>query len=136
MNLTVTLPPITSPFSAVQLQKWRQVLLDLRREAVGDLDQMDAEELDTRDKAESDIDPLDAAVTSQTRDIARNLAAHEQRLIRAIDTALVKIDIGMPVPFGICELTGMPIELPRLLLIPWTTVCSSGCRWAERNRDR
>lgn len=59
------------------------------------------------------------------------LFATQQRLrsqLLAIETALAKMDRGT---YGICEETEEPIEIDRLLAIPWTTLSLEGAEIRE-----
>jgi len=59
----------------------------------------------------------DAASDSYDRDLALSLLSSEQDALYEIDEALDRIRNGK---YGICELTGKPIEARRLQAIPWT----------------
>ncbi len=59
----------------------------------------------------------DAATDSFDRDLALSRASAEQDAVYEIDEALDRIREGT---YGICELTGKPIEASRLEAIPWT----------------
>ncbi len=59
----------------------------------------------------------DAATDSYDRDWALAMASSTQSALYEIDEALNRIANGT---YGVCELTGNPIEPERLLAIPWT----------------
>lgn len=59
----------------------------------------------------------DAATDSFDRDFALSRASSEQEALYEIDEALDRIRDGS---YGICELTGKPIDAARLEAIPWT----------------
>lgn len=59
----------------------------------------------------------DAGTDSFDRDFALSCASSEQDAVYEIEEALMRILRGT---YGICELTGKPIELKRLEAIPWT----------------
>ncbi|HLP77257.1 MAG TPA: TraR/DksA C4-type zinc finger protein [Candidatus Paceibacterota bacterium] len=59
----------------------------------------------------------DAGTDSFDRDLALSRAASEQDAVYEVDEALERIRDGS---YGICELTGKPIETARLKAIPWT----------------
>jgi DnaK suppressor protein len=59
----------------------------------------------------------DAATDSFDRDLALSRISSEQDAVYEINEALDRIRDGS---YGICELTGKPIELARLEAIPWT----------------
>ena len=59
----------------------------------------------------------DAATDSYDRDCALALLSSAQEALYQIDQALARIADGT---YGICELSGEPIERERLKTIPWT----------------
>lgn len=59
----------------------------------------------------------DAATDSFDRDFALSRASSEQDAVYEIDAALDRIRDGS---YGVCEMTGKPIEPARLEAIPWT----------------
>jgi RNA polymerase-binding transcription factor DksA len=63
----------------------------------------------------------DAATDSYDRDWSLALVSSAQNALYEIDQALNRILDGS---YGICELTGKPIETNRLKAIPWTRFCA------------
>jgi RNA polymerase-binding transcription factor DksA len=63
----------------------------------------------------------DAATDSFDRDCALALLSSTQNALYEIEQALNRIANGT---YGICEVTGQPIELDRLRAIPWTRFCT------------
>lgn len=59
----------------------------------------------------------DAATDSYERDCALAMLSSDQNALYEIDQALDRIVGGT---YGICELSGKPIEAARLKVIPWT----------------
>src|ERR1043166_1230772 len=59
----------------------------------------------------------DAATESYDRDCALALLSSAQEALYEIDQALNRISNGT---YGVCEMTGAPIETERLKAIPWT----------------
>ncbi len=59
----------------------------------------------------------DAATDSYDRDWALAMASSTQSALYEIDEALNRINNGT---YGICEISGQPIESERLQAIPWT----------------
>ncbi|HEX4263542.1 MAG TPA: TraR/DksA C4-type zinc finger protein [Verrucomicrobiae bacterium] len=59
----------------------------------------------------------DAGTDSFDRDFALSRLSSEQDAVYEIDEALMRIERGT---YGVCELTGQPIERERLEAIPWT----------------
>ncbi|MDK2955629.1 MAG: DnaK suppressor protein [Desulfovibrionales bacterium] len=69
-------------------------------------------------QAERDI--VDQASAESDRAFSLLLRGREQRLIRKIKNALIRIERG---EYGICEECGGDISLPRLKARPVTTLC-------------
>ena len=62
----------------------------------------------------------DAATDSFDRDLALGLASFGQAALYEVDAALKRIEGGT---YGICERTGKPVPLARLVAIPWARYC-------------
>lgn len=62
-------------------------------------------------------DVADLGTDDYDRDWALSMASSEQELLYEIDGAIRRMQDGS---YGICELTGQPIEPERLEAIPWT----------------
>jgi len=71
----------------------------------------------------------DAGTDSFDRDFALSRISSEQDAVYEIDEALMRIRRGS---YGICELTGKPIELARLEAIPWTRFCAEAEKQLEK----
>jgi RNA polymerase-binding transcription factor DksA len=70
----------------------------------------------------------DAATDSYDRDWALSMLSSEQNALYEIDAALDRITRGT---YGICELTGRPIEPGRLQALPWARFCAAAQRELE-----
>jgi RNA polymerase-binding transcription factor DksA len=64
----------------------------------------------------------DAATDSYDRDWALALASSDQSVLYEVTEALKRIADGT---YGICEITGEPIEADRLKALPWTRFCAA-----------
>lgn len=71
----------------------------------------------------------DAATDTYDRDFALGIATSEQNVLYEIDEALNRIRNGS---YGICELTGKPIEKERLKAIPWARFSAAAEKQLER----
>lgn len=71
----------------------------------------------------------DAGTDTYDRDMALGLLSSEQDAISQIEQALRRIQDGK---YGVCELTGKPIEPARLEVIPWTRFSAAAERQLER----
>ncbi|MBP7276223.1 MAG: TraR/DksA C4-type zinc finger protein [Kiritimatiellae bacterium] len=67
------------------------------------------------------------------REFALSLVSNEQEVLYEIDEALQRIEQG---EFGICEMTGVPIEYERLKVLPYARYCIAAQQEMERNRRR
>jgi RNA polymerase-binding transcription factor DksA len=70
----------------------------------------------------------DAGTDHYDRDLALGMLSQEQDAVYEIDQALNRIRDGT---YGVCELTGQPIEPERLTAIPWTRFSAAAERRLE-----
>jgi RNA polymerase-binding transcription factor DksA len=70
----------------------------------------------------------DAGTDEFDRDFALSMISSDQNAVYEIDAALARIRDGS---YGICELTGNPIEPERLTAIPWTRFSAAAQRELE-----
>ncbi len=61
-------------------------------------------------------DPMDAATRAEQEHETLELASRDRALVAEIDRALGKFDKGT---YGISELSGEPIPIERLRVLPW-----------------
>ncbi len=73
----------------------------------------------------------DAATDSYDRDCSLALLSSTQNALYEVDQALKRIKDGT---YGVCELTGEPIETERLKAIPWTRYCIEAQAQIEAHR--
>ena len=71
----------------------------------------------------------DAATDTYDRDMALGLLSSEQDAIYEVDEAIARIRNGT---YGICDITGKPIEPSRLEAVPWTRFSAEAERQLER----
>lgn len=98
--------------------KWKshyEHLVELRQYLVSHQDDLvkDAKE----EQPAFSLHMADAGTDSYDRDLALSQASAEQDAVYEIDQALDRMRKGS---YGLCELTGKPIEPARLEAIPWT----------------
>jgi RNA polymerase-binding transcription factor DksA len=72
----------------------------------------------------------DAGTDSFDRDFALSRLSSEQDAVYEIDEALTRIERGT---YGVCELTGKPIERERLEAIPWTRFSAAAEKQLEKD---
>jgi DnaK suppressor protein len=71
----------------------------------------------------------DAGTDSFDRDLALSRISFEQDAVYEIEEALMRIRRGT---YGVCELTGKPIERRRLEAIPWTRFSAAAEKQLEK----
>jgi len=88
------------------------------------VDQLNAEETlpDLSDRASAETD----------QNFTLRLREREQNLVKKIDEAIERIDMGV---FGICEVCGGRIAIKRLKVRPMTTLCIE-CKTAQEKTER
>ena len=115
-----------------QLDYFRDLLLRKRAEIVGDVRSMESGALrgnESGDLSHAPMHMADVGTDTFDQEFTLRLAASEREQLAEIDAALKRINDGT---FGVCEVTGHPITLPRLEAKPWARVCIE----VARERDR
>ena len=105
--------------SAKELEHFRDLLLQKRRELVGDMGQMEREALRSASGSNLSNLPLhmaDMGTDNYEQEFTLGLVEKDRNLLREINAALAKIQNGT---YGICEGTGKPISKVRLEAQPW-----------------
>ena len=118
--------------SPKELEHFRSLLLDKRRELVGDMVSMESEALRTSGGSNLSNLPLhmaDMGTDNYEQEFTLGLVEKERNLLREINSALAKIQNGT---YGICEGTGKPISKPRLEAQPWAKHSIEYARQMER----
>ena len=111
--------------------KWRahyDALLDLRAQLgqrKGGLTEIAREQ-----QPASSLHMADVGTDEFDRDFALSMMTSDQNSIYEIDQAIDRIRTG---GYGICELSGQPIEPDRLTAIPWTRFSAEAQRELEQN---
>jgi RNA polymerase-binding protein DksA len=117
--------------AALDTEHFKQRLLDERtrvREAIDYLHEEHPGSMeDETQEIMSDNHPADVATITVDREIDYTLEENEERVLAAIDDALVRIEDGS---FGTCRTCGHEIALERLEALPYTTHCI-GCKRRE-----
>lgn len=65
-------------------------------------------------------DIMDQSAYAAEEAVQVRLRQTDSRLLKAIDSALFRIDRGT---FGVCEVCTQPIPAPRLNAVPWARLC-------------
>jgi len=118
---------------------FRQTLLNLRDRIVDGISFLAGDNLNksqrdaSGDLSNHAVHMADQGTDNFDREFALSLVSNEQEVLYEIDEALNRIDSGT---YGICELTGRPIEIERLKVLPYARYCREAQEQLERNRKR
>ena len=115
-----------------ELEHYRDLLLDKRRELVGDMSQMEREALRSSGGSNLSTLPLhmaDMGTDNYEQEFTLGLVEKDRNLLREINAALAKIQNGT---YGICEGTGKPISKVRLEAQPWARFSIEYARKMEK----
>jgi len=121
-----------SPIGAKQLAAYRELLLQKRREVVGNVSSIEGEALNP--ERSGSLSALPQHMADQGSDefdqtLSLGIAASQRKLLQEIDDALERLDKGV---FGICEMTGGAIPRNRLEVTPWCRYSYEGAQMADR----
>jgi RNA polymerase-binding protein DksA len=110
--------------ATIDIDHFRRRLLDERARVQGAIDYLHKEHPgsmeDETQEIPSNNHPGDVATVTLDREIDYTLEENEERVLKAIDAALERIDKGT---FGLCQTCGKPIDPERLEALPHTTQC-------------
>lgn len=112
-----------------QLQKFRAMLENMRREIVSDVEQTISEMTDHQFNTP---DITDRATLESDRSFELRLRSREQHLLEKINEAIARIDSGI---YGICEDCEEEIGLKRLEARPVATHCID-CKIKQEQREK
>jgi len=124
-----------SPLSAEQIEHFRRLLLQRRRQILGDVDAMSgSNEPGSRQDATGDLSSMpihmaDIGTDNYEQEFKLGLIESDRKQLEEIDHALAKIRKGT---YGICEGTGRPIGLARLEAKPEARYCIEYARMLEK----
>jgi len=124
-----------SYLTAVNIDHFKQALLEKRREILGNVSEMHNEALKksrldaTGDLSSMPIHMADIGTDNYEQEFALGLLDSERKLLREIDDALQRIEKKT---YGICEGTGKPITKARLEAQPWARYCVEYARMLEQ----
>jgi RNA polymerase-binding transcription factor DksA len=120
-----------APFTAAEMKKWRTLLVEKRQELFDDIDSLEKSAMDVDDGHIAPTHQADRGSDADTQETNLRLAENEKILLWQIDRAIVKIDTGGPLTYGLCEHTQKPIPKTRLQLLPWTPLSIEGAEYME-----
>ncbi len=119
-----------SRLTKADLEHFYSLLLEKRREILGDVGSMESEAFKNQDNhSTSPMHMADVGTDNFEQEFTLGLIESERQLLREIQEALVRIEEGA---YGICVATGKPIGKARLQATPWTKYCIEYARMLER----
>jgi len=119
--------------SARDLDRYHGILLRVRRELVGRVDDTEREALKSSDGGLSTM-PLhmaDIGTDTFEQGFALEFAQHDREIVREVDDALARIK---DLTYGLCLMTGKPIPKGRLDAKPWAKYTVESERIMEKSR--
>jgi DnaK suppressor protein len=115
-----------------QLDKYRQLLLDKRREILGSVECIEQNIFQGGGELSSmPVHLADIGSDNFEQEFSLGLMAEEKKILVEIDHALARIEDGS---YGICEGLGIAVEPPRLEAIPWTRYSLEYAKKVEKSR--
>lgn len=127
------------PLSKKEKSQFRQLLLNIRDKVVDDISFLSGDNLNRSQRDASgdlsgySIHMADQGTDNFDREFALNLVSSEQDILYEIDEAIRRIDQGT---YGVCELSGDPIERERLKIIPYARYSVAAQSEMERGKTR
>lgn len=128
-----------TPLTKTQLRQFRDLLLDKRRDLIGDMNGIEAEAFRSGrggtggDLSNMPTHPADIGTDNYEHEFSLGLLESERSLLGEIEQALERVEKGT---FGICLGTGQPIGLPRLKARPWAKYSIEYARMLEKGLVR
>lgn len=110
-----------TPYSDEELEHFKNLLLEERKEAVNESENMkesieEQQEAETDDTSSIDHHPGDLGSSEEEKETEHILRERSRSKVDEIDAALKRIENKT---YGVCEDTGKKIQKERLESIPW-----------------
>ncbi len=102
-----------------ELEDLRALLVRLRGELVGDIEELERSALGEIEPAAVDS-PADSGSDAFAQEFSLELLARDEATLGEVEEALVRMDEGT---YGLCEECGEPIARPRLEAVPHARNC-------------
>jgi RNA polymerase-binding protein DksA len=113
----------TTPFSDEELEHFKELLLQRRREAKEEIAQMREQVEEAREQSGDNtaygVHMADAGTDAMEREKLHLMIARQQKYIGYLERALERIENKT---YGICRVTGEPISRERLEAVPHTEI--------------
>lgn len=113
------------------LESYKDLLLQLRKEMSGDISSLEADAFSTDGDRLSVDNPADIGSESFAQEFSLELLQRDEATLVEIDEALERMKLGT---FGLCEGCEEPIPKVRLQAVPHARFCVDCQRKNERRR--
>lgn len=113
------------------LESYRELLIQLRREMSGDISSLEADAFSTDGDRLSVDNPADIGSESFAQEFSLELLQRDEATLIEIDEALERMRVGS---YGLCESCEEPIPKARLNAVPHARCCVECQRKNERRR--
>lgn len=127
--------PKKSPYSAAFLKRQKQRLFDLRNSLMDAMENVAKDSLRTRpegsEASAGGMHMADAGSDAYDRDFALSLLSKEQNAVYEINDAIKRLELGS---YGICEMTGKPVNEERLEALPFARYTREAMEQLEREQ--
>jgi DnaK suppressor protein len=119
---------MSKKLNARDLESFKALLLQLRRELSHDIDDLEADAFATDGDRLSVDNPADIGSESFAQEFSLELLQRDEATLGEIDEALDRVESGT---FGLCETCEEPIPKARLNAVPYARNCVECQRRAE-----
>lgn len=106
-------------YSDQELEEFRIVISSKLEDARSQMNFYLTQLQENADGSDTKVRGLDDGVTSMASEETHNMAARQQKLIRHLENALIRIDNKV---YGICRESGKLISKQRLMAVPHATL--------------
>lgn len=120
---------MSKKLSKGDLESYREILTQLRREVSGDISSLEADAFSTDGDRLSVDNPADIGSESFAQEFSLELLQRDEATLAEIDEALGRVKAGT---FGLCEGCEEPIPKVRLNAVPHARFCVDCQRKNER----
>ena len=122
--------PGTRKLTAKEVAHFKEMLLVFRERVAGEYSTLSRDNLEANQR---DPSLSDQGTDTFDREMELNMMGSEQEVLFEIDAALRRIEKGT---YGICELTGHPINIERLQALPYVRYTVRAQSELEKGRAR
>lgn len=122
--------PAAKKLTAKEVREFKDILLTLRERVSGEYTTLSRDNLEANQR---DPSLSDQGTDTFDREMELNMMGGEQEVLFEIDAALRRIEKGT---FGICELTGQPVNIERLQALPYVRYTVRAQSELEKGRAR